>query len=167
MFKQVKHPRFFAVPVLLVVAIVVLAACASQPVATPAPQSAAPVAVVPAQATSTGANVPTESVPGGSNPAAPANKGSVSFSKDLTPILQDSCVSCHGGEKTSKALDMKTFANLMAGSQNGAVIVAGDAANSPLIQSIQSGKMPKRGTKLTADQVQLFVDWVNAGAQNN
>jgi hypothetical protein len=45
--------------------------------------------------------------------------------------------------------------------------VAGDAAKSKLVQSIQLGKMPKRGTKLTAEQVQLFTDWVNAGAQDN
>jgi hypothetical protein len=62
---------------------------------------------------------------------------------------------------------MKTYASLMAGSQNGAVIIPGDAAKSMLIQSIQAGKMPKRGTKLTADQIKLLVDWVNAGAKNN
>jgi hypothetical protein len=64
-------------------------------------------------------------------------------------------------------LDLKTFASLMAGSQNGAVIVPGDATNSKLVQSVQAGKMPKRGAKLTRDQIKLLVDWVNAGAQNN
>jgi len=81
--------------------------------------------------------------------------------------MQNSCVSCHGGEKTSKGLDLKTYASLMTGSQNGAVIVAGDASSSKLIQSIQAGKMPKRGGPLPVDQIQLLVNWVNAGATNN
>jgi uncharacterized membrane protein len=157
MFKSIKHPRFFAIPALLAVAVVVLAACASQPAATPVAQSAAPVTAVPAQATSVEANA--------SAPAA-AN-GAVSFSKDIAPIFQATCLSCHGGNKTEKSLDLKTYASLMAGSENGAVIVPGDAANSLLIQKVQSGNMPKRKPHLAADQIQLLVDWVNAGAQNN
>jgi mono/diheme cytochrome c family protein len=136
MFNQIKHPRFFTIPALLVVAAIVLTACG-------APASA-PV-VLPAHTPST----------------------TVSFSKDVLPIFQASCVSCHGGEKTSKGLDLKTYASLMTGSQSGAVIVSGNAANSMLIQSIQLGKMPKRGGPLPADQIQLIMDWVNAGAQNN
>jgi len=101
--------------------------------------------------------------------ALPAHTPSatVSFSKDVMPIFQDNCVNCHGGEKTSKGLDLKTFASLMAGSQNGAVIVPGDSSNSKLIVSVQSGKMPKRGPALKAEQIQLMMDWVNAGAKNN
>lgn len=92
---------------------------------------------------------------------------SVSFSKDVAPILQEKCVSCHGGEKTSKGLDLKTYTSLMTGSQNGAVVVSGDAAKSVLIQALQSGKMPRRGGPLPADQILLLMDWVNAGAKNN
>jgi hypothetical protein len=91
----------------------------------------------------------------------------VSFSKDVLPILQDKCVSCHGGEKTSKGLDLKTYASLMTGSQNGAMIVAGDSTNSKLVQSIVSGKMPKRGPALPVSQIQLIMDWVASGAANN
>ena len=55
----------------------------------------------------------------------------------------------------------------MAGSENGPVVTAGDAANSSLAEMVANGKMPKRGPKLTPDQVQLIVDWINQGAQNN
>jgi len=134
MFNQIKHPRFFAIPALLVVAVIVLTACGAP----------APVALPPHTPSAT-----------------------VSFSKDVLPILQNSCVNCHGGEKISKGLDLKTYAGLMTGSQSGAVIVSGNAANSMLVQSIQLGKMPKRGGPLPAAQIQLIMDWVNAGAQNN
>jgi hypothetical protein len=159
MLKQIKHPRFFVFPAFLTVAVVVLVACASQPAATPAAQATVPAAAP--QATSAGAPTTAASVP-----AAPAN-GTVSFSKDIAPILQNTCISCHGGDRTEKSLDLKTFASLMAGSENGAVITPGDAANSLLIQKVQSGNMPKRKPKLPADQIQMLVDWVNAGAQNN
>lgn len=93
--------------------------------------------------------------------------GSVSFTKDILPIFQNTCVSCHGGDKTEKGLDLKTYASAMAGSQRGAVIVVGDAGNSLLFMSVASGKMPKRGDKLTSEQIQLIMNWINAGAQDN
>jgi mono/diheme cytochrome c family protein len=168
MTKQTNHFQTFVIPAILAF-VVILAACASQPTATQASQPqavVAPTKVSQAANTIPNTGASTAAAPGGSNSAAPV-AGSVSFSKDIAPMFQNSCVNCHGGEKTSKALDLKTFASLMAGSQNGAVIVPGDATNSKLVQSVQSGKMPKRGAKLTPDQIKLLVDWVNAGAKNN
>ena len=164
MFQEIKHFRFFAIIVLMTVAVVVLAACASQPSAKPTAQATVPAAAV--QANNPGTGAPTAASSAATNPAAPAT-GSVSFAKDIAPIFQATCISCHGGDKTEKNLDLKTFASLVAGSENGPVIVPGDAANSLLIQKVQSGNMPKRKPHLAADQIQLLVNWVNAGAQNN
>jgi hypothetical protein len=91
----------------------------------------------------------------------------VSFSKDILPMFQNSCVKCHGGENTNKGLDVTTYDKLMAGSANGAVIVPSNADGSKLVQQVVNGKMPKRGEKLTSDQIQMLKDWVNAGAKNN
>ncbi len=55
----------------------------------------------------------------------------------------------------------------MAGSDNGPVVIAGDASNSLLVELIANQKMPKRGAKLTPSQVQLITDWVNQGALDN
>jgi hypothetical protein len=62
---------------------------------------------------------------------------------------------------------LKTYASLMAGSENGPVITPGDAANSLLVELVTNQKMPKRGPKLTPPQVQLIMDWVNQGALDN
>ncbi|MEW6086010.1 MAG: c-type cytochrome domain-containing protein [Chloroflexota bacterium] len=91
----------------------------------------------------------------------------VSFVNDVFPILQNRCSSCHMGEYTSKNLHMDTYESLMAGSQNGPVIVAGNAKDSLLVEKISSGEMPKRGPKLTPAQIQIIGDWINAGAPNN
>jgi uncharacterized membrane protein len=101
----------------------------------------------------------------GSTKAAPQTD--VSFANDVQPILQSRCGSCHMGEFTSKDLHMDTYENLMVGSQNGPVIIAGNAKDSLLVQKISSGEMPKRGPKLTPAQVQVIIDWINAGAPNN
>jgi len=102
-------------------------------------------------------------------PAIPASgtPGAVSFAKDIQPILQSTCFSCHGGERISRGLDMHSYASLMTGSQNGAVILPGNADKSLFIQSVQSGQMPKRGSPLSPSQISLLVQWVNSGAKNN
>ena len=100
-------------------------------------------------------------------PNSAAASGSVSFAKNVLPIFESSCFSCHGGDKTEKGLNLKTYASVMVGSQNGAVITAGDAGNSLLFKFVSSGKMPKRGAKLTAEQLDVIKNWINSGAPNN
>jgi hypothetical protein len=97
----------------------------------------------------------------------PAMSGSVSFAKDVLPIFESSCFKCHGGEKTEKGLDLKTYASVMLGSQKGAVITPGNADNSVLFKAVSSGKMPKRGAKLTSGQLDLIKNWINSGAPNH
>ncbi len=101
----------------------------------------------------------------GSPSVAPSAQ--VSYAKDVRPILESRCATCHMGEFVSEGLDMDTYESLLAGSQNGLVIVPGDAHHSLLIQKVTEGKMPKKGPKLTPNQIQIITDWINAGAPNN
>ena len=91
----------------------------------------------------------------------------VSYSNDVRPILESRCGNCHFGEFTSAELHMDTYESLMAGSENGPVIVAGKAGKSLLVKKISTGAMPKRGPKLTPAQIQIITDWINGGAQDN
>ncbi len=91
----------------------------------------------------------------------------VSFSRDIYPLVERRCVKCHGGEFPSEGLSMESYQSLMQGSQNGVVIVAGDANNSLLFEKVESGEMPKRGTDLTAQEIELIRQWINEGALNN
>ena len=148
----------FAVLVLL---IGILTACGSQTPQAPAPASPQPTtAVVSATDTSTPAATETAAA------TEPAVASSVSFTDDILPILESRCVNCHGGDKLEKGLSLRTYGDMMIGSENGPVVVAGDAANSKLVELIANQKMPKRGPKLTPPQLQLIVDWVNQGAQD-
>ncbi len=143
-----------------------LTACGSQVTEAPASQpteAAAPATEAPTQAAAA-TEPPSATEAPTSQPVAGA---SVSFATDVLPLLDSRCVSCHGGDRTSEGLSLKSYAELMAGSENGPVVAAGDAANSLLAQLVSEGKMPKRGPKLTPAQVQAIIDWINQGAQNN
>ncbi len=100
-------------------------------------------------------------------PATEAPVAGVSFVNDVMPIFANSCNECHGGRQTKGGLDIQTYESLMAGSFNGPVIVAGNSADSFLVQQVVNGKMPKKGPKLTPAQIQTISDWIDAGALNN
>jgi cytochrome c5 len=126
----------------------IITACASSPAVT----------TQPALPASTSANT---------LPGAQSSPASVSFAKDVMPIFENSCTSCHGTDQMKAGLDLRTYKSLMAGSSNGPVIVSGKSADSFLVQQVVKGKMPKRGQKLTSDQIKVISDWIDAGALNN
>lgn len=152
-----------------VLCIGILSACGTQPASStgeavsPTDAPSAADAAVPA----TEAPVTTGLVPTAPAADAPAQTAAVSFANDVLPILQSRCANCHGGERTQKGLNVTTFENLMAGSENGSVIAPGNADASKLAELIVSQKMPKRGPQLTPPQIQIILDWINQGALDN
>ena len=101
------------------------------------------------------------------NPAD-AGRPSPSFNADILPILTNRCAfaGCHvaGGPN---GIDLRTYDTLNAGGRDGAVIIAGDARESEMVEQIVEGEMPPNGPPLEAVQIQLIIDWVNEGAKNN
>ena len=112
--------------------------------------------------------LPTETPAGLGDTPTPGDKASpVSFSKDVLPVLERRCVQCHGDEKTGGGLSLKTYADTLAGSQNGPVVEPGSATDSFLVKQILSGKMPKKGPRLLPSEIQAIRDWIDAGALDN
>lgn len=159
--------------ILLVVALFVLSACGATPEKTAAAPQAdtgekmdAPTLEATVEATvEATAESTAEATTDATTEVAAAS--AVSFSNDVLPLLQSQCTRCHGESKAEEGLRLDSFEMLMAGAEDGAVIVPGDAANSLLVQLVESGQMPRRSTKLSAEQIQLLVDWINQGANNN
>jgi hypothetical protein len=143
-----------------VVASVTPAASSTLPIASPVAGETRPVPT-PTSVPATASRTPVSATPT-SKPAA-----SVSFSRDVQPILDRVCVKCHGGEKTEEALVLKTYSDLMEGSDNGPVIAPGNSKDSLLIDLITQGKMPKKGPKLLPAEIRIITQWVDAGAPNN
>ncbi|MDE0571495.1 MAG: DUF1549 domain-containing protein, partial [Verrucomicrobiales bacterium] len=94
----------------------------------------------------------------------------VDFGKDIKPILETKCVSCHGIEKQKGELDLSTLLAASEGGENGPAVSPGKLQKSELIHRITLAHdddeiMPPKGEPLTEAQIQSLKDWINEGAQ--
>ncbi|MBI3850201.1 MAG: hypothetical protein HY298_07915 [Verrucomicrobia bacterium] len=93
----------------------------------------------------------------------------VDFAKDIQPILQKSCVECHGPEKQKGKLRLDSKEATFKGGKDGAVIEPGKADKSEVYRRINlpagdDDVMPNKGDLLTKAQIELIRDWINQGA---
>jgi mono/diheme cytochrome c family protein len=101
--------------------------------------------------------------------ASAGAQAKVDFAKQIAPILEQSCVKCHGPEKQKGKLRIDTKAAALKGGSEGPLFVAGDAAKSELIRRILLPKdhdefMPSEGEPLPKAQIDLLKQWVAEGA---
>jgi mono/diheme cytochrome c family protein len=100
--------------------------------------------------------------------AAPTvDPAQVSFKNDVLPLFERSCTECHGFEEPEEGLVLTGYRSIMQGSNNGPVIEPGNPDKSYLVEMIVEGKMPKRGKKLTPEEIALIIAWVKGGARND
>lgn len=95
--------------------------------------------------------IPTEA------PAAAEVVGPLTWDNGIGALFSGKCTACHGA---AGGLDLSSYNAAMKGGANGVMIVAGDAANSPLVK-VQQGKHP---AVFNADELAKIIDWINAGA---
>src|SRR5438309_8997507 len=97
---------------------------------------------------------------------APANP-SVNFSKEIKPILEASCMKCHGRAKDKGGFRIDTRETVLKGSDSGAAVVPGKSAESLLIALVQGvdpdNVMPRKGSRLTVEQIGLLRAWIDQG----
>jgi mono/diheme cytochrome c family protein len=88
------------------------------------------------------------------------------FSERVAPLLQQRCVSCHNPTKKRGGLDLTARERLLAGGDTGPAVTPGAAADSLLLRMVTGAeaKMPKKGAKLTADEVTALRQWIDDGA---
>lgn len=99
----------------------------------------------------------------------------VSFSKNVKPILDAKCLSCHAeGEKGFKAsgLSVESYDHLMKGTRDGPVIEPGYSYFSTLQIVVEhradlSSSMPQSSAKLSGAEIQVIGEWIDQGAKNN
>jgi hypothetical protein len=101
----------------------------------------------------------------------PAAARPVDFQKDVVPILQGACVTCHSSGKTEADLSIETREKLLEGGASEPAIVPGNSAESLLIKLVSGVDedperfMPKKGKKLTAEQIGVLRTWIDQGAK--
>jgi uncharacterized membrane protein len=92
------------------------------------------------------------------------------FAAVIEPLLENKCVQCHGPQKSKGGLRLDSLAALLAGSDDGAVLTPGDAAQSPLVRRLllpadHDDHMPPAGKpQLTTAEISVLQWWVAAGA---
>jgi len=100
------------------------------------------------------------------SPSAPAS-GGVSFAADVLPVFEDNCTRCHGDSRQNGGLRLDSYAALMAGGTDGAVVAPGNADGSLLVTLVTSGEMPKNAASLGAEEIATIRQWIEAGALDN
>jgi len=79
----------------------------------------------------------------------PANR-KIDFEKDVQPMLEQKCYSCHGEEAQQSGLRLDRRQNALRGGDYGPVIVIGKSAESKLIRRLVNGdgglQMPPTGS---------------------
>lgn len=92
------------------------------------------------------------------------------FDRLIRPILQQTCVSCHGESKAKGGLAAHTYEALMLGGEIGPSIIAGDPDNSEFIIRMrlplddEDHMPPAKKPQPSQAQIRLLEAWIKAGA---
>jgi uncharacterized membrane protein len=120
-----------------------------------------------------GANYLTQYMPTGMKRVLTLGSASSSasfYAKHIQPTLDANCSSCHGEAQVKGGLRMDSYESLMKGGKDGLVIVAGNSANSVLLQRItlppdHKQFMPAEGRPpLQPEEIAWIKAWIDQGA---
>ena len=102
--------------------------------------------------------------------AKPAPKATVSFLKDVAPVLVQNCIACHNAKKAESKYVMTSFAQLAKGGAQGEGITLepGDPDASRFVELLRpdgTPRMPYKQDPLPPDKLALIERWVKEGAK--
>ncbi len=119
-------------------------------------------------------------------------QGTVSFRRDVYPVLQQNCAVCHTPGRPGYAqsgFSVQSYQTVMKGTKYGPVVIPGSGISSTLVWVLEQGadpsvNMPKEyqmvvvghknivvpsqnAMRLSINDVELIQDWIDHGAKNN
>jgi len=91
------------------------------------------------------------------------------FQRDIRPILENSCVSCHGPRQQKGGFRLDSSEHLRKGGENGAPFGNGKSAEADFIHRVarvdaDEAMPPKESQALKPEQVGKLRAWIDAGA---
>jgi WD40 repeat protein len=92
------------------------------------------------------------------------------YLRDVRPILDRNCISCHQPASKQSDLDLTTYAGFRAGGRRGAAFVGGSPDESLVIQFITGARtpaMPFGQSPLAASDVAIIREWIKSGATDD
>ena len=93
----------------------------------------------------------------------------VDFGLEVRPLLQERCVTCHGGVKREGGLSLLFREEALAATYRGEpAVIPGDARRSELIRRVRHSdpakRMPRGQDPLQEDEIRLLERWIEKGA---
>jgi hypothetical protein len=89
---------------------------------------------------------------------------------DITPVLRQHCLGCHGNDKQKGGLNLATYVEMQKGGGSGTVVTAGNPDKSRLFTLVdhrEEPKMPSQSQKIPTEQIALIKLWIEQGAKEN
>lgn len=101
--------------------------------------------------------------------SAKAEVEKIDFVKDIQPILEFNCVSCHNEDKIKAGLRFDTAAEFFKGGDGGQSLVKGKPDESLMIELVSlpaddSDIMPPKGDPLSENEIEKLRQWIAEGA---
>ncbi|MBD3626799.1 DUF1553 domain-containing protein [Cyclobacterium sp.] len=93
----------------------------------------------------------------------------ISYNRDIRPIVNNKCISCHGGVKQSGGFSMLFESEAKMPTESGKpAIVPGDASASEMVKRLSHHdpemRMPLGKAPLSDQEIELIKKWINQGA---
>lgn len=97
------------------------------------------------------------------------NEVPIDYSTQVKPIINEHCITCHGGVRKNGGFSLLFQEEAMADTKAGhPAIIPGDPENSPLIQRLKETdpelRMPYQKPPLTRQEIRILEEWVRQGA---
>ena len=92
------------------------------------------------------------------------------YTDDVTPVLRQHCMACHGVDKQKGGLNVATFPATMQGGSSGVVVLPGNPDKSRLVtlsSHKEEPKMPPNAAKVPDAQLEILRLWIEQGGREN
>jgi hypothetical protein len=91
----------------------------------------------------------------------------VNFVKEIKPILEASCIKCHGRGRSKGEFRIDTRETLLKGGETGPAAVPGKSVESYVVELVMGfdpdNTMPKKGSRLSREQIGVLRAWIDQG----
>lgn len=91
----------------------------------------------------------------------------VSFTKQIAPLLNAKCLTCHDNNAAGRLI-LDSFAEMKKGGKSGPLLQLGQPQKSLIMGRLTAPgpqRMPKDGTPLSNDELNLVANWIKQGAK--
>jgi len=97
----------------------------------------------------------------------PVADQAIDFDRDVRPLLEKHCWSCHGSEKQESGLRLDNRSAAIQGGDQGSAVIPGNSEKSRLIHYVAAVDpekvMPPEGDHLSAEVVGILRAWIDQG----